>query len=103
MIVGLNADSSVRALKGESRPINTQEDRAYLLAALDAVDYVVIFSDETPYKLIKTIAPHTLVKGGDYEGKAVIGTEFAKELKLVPFVEGKSTTKIIEQIEGNQC
>ena len=103
LIVGLNADSSVRALKGESRPINTQDDRAYLLAALDAVDYVVIFSEETPYKLIKTIAPHTLVKGGDYEGKAVIGTEFAEELKLVPFVEGKSTTKIIEQIEGNQC
>ncbi len=103
LIVGLNSDMSVRTLKGPTRPINPQEDRAYLLAALDAVDYVVIFDDETPYELIKTIAPHTLVKGGDYEGKAVVGTEFAHELKLVPFVEGKSTTKTIEQIEGNRC
>ncbi len=103
LIVGLNSDASVRTLKGDLRPINTQEDRAYLLAALDAVDYVVIFSDETPYELIRTIAPNTLVKGGDYEGKTVVGTEFADELKLVPFVEGKSTTKTIEKIEGNRC
>ncbi|RUM66104.1 MAG: bifunctional heptose 7-phosphate kinase/heptose 1-phosphate adenyltransferase [Sulfurimonas sp.] len=103
LIVGLNADVSVRSLKGESRPINTQEDRAHVLAALDAVDYVVIFSDETPYELIKMIAPHTLVKGGDYEGRDVVGTEFAHELKLVPFVEGKSTSKTIEKIEGNRC
>ena len=103
LIVGLNSDVSVRTLKGPSRPINPQEDRAYLLAALDAVDYVVIFDDETPYELIKTVAPHTLVKGGDYEGKVVVGTEFAHELKLVPFVEGKSTTKTIQQIEGNRC
>ncbi len=103
LIVGLNSDASVSALKGPSRPINSENDRAYILAALDAVDYVVKFSDDTPYELIKMIAPDTLVKGGDYKGKQVVGTEFARELKLVQFVEGKSTTKTIEKIEGNRC
>ena len=104
LIVGLNADSSVRELKGPTRPINPEYDRAYLLAALEVVDYVVIFSEETPYDLIKMIAPDVLVKGGDYEGKAVVGTEFAGELKLVDFVDGKSTTRTIERIkDSNQC
>lgn len=105
LIVGLNADSSVRKLKGPERPINPEYDRAYLLAALEVVDYVVIFDEETPYDLIKMIAPDVLVKGGDYEGKAVVGTEFAGELKLVDFVDGKSTTKTIERIkkDSNQC
>ena len=105
LIVGLNADSSVRELKGPERPINPEYDRAYLLAALEVVDYVVIFSEETPYDLIKMIEPDVLVKGGDYEGKEVVGTEFAKELKLVDFVDGKSTTRTIERIkkDNNQC
>ena len=100
LIVGLNSDQSVRTLKGESRPINTEQDRAYILAALEAVDYVVIFEQDTPYDLIKLIKPHTLVKGGDYEGKAVVGQDIANELKLVQFVEGKSTTKTIEKIQS---
>jgi len=99
LILGLNSDRSVTALKGEGRPINTQLDRAYILAALEAVDYVVVFDDDTPYDLIKTIKPHTLVKGGDYEGKAVVGQDIANELKLVQFVDGKSTTKTIEKIQ----
>lgn len=105
LIVGLNADSSVRTLKGPERPINPEYDRAYLLAALEVVDYVVIFSDETPFELIKMIKPTVLVKGGDYEGKVVVGTEFASELKLVDFVDGKSTTKTIERIQkdSNLC
>ena len=105
LIVGLNADSSVRELKGPERPINPEYDRAYLLAALEVVDYVVIFSEETPHDLIKMIEPDVLVKGGDYEGKEVVGTEFAKELKLVDFVDGKSTTRTIERIkkDNNQC
>ena len=100
LIVGLNSDQSVRTLKGESRPINTEQDRAYILAALEAVDYVVIFDQDTPYDLIKLIKPHTLVKGGDYEGKSVVGQDIVKELKLVQFVEGKSTTKTIEKIQN---
>ena len=103
LIVGLNSDASVSRLKGPTRPVNVAEDRAYLLAALEAVDFVVPFEEDTPYELIKMIAPDVLVKGGDYEGKTVVGTEFAKELKLVDFVDGKSTTKTIEKIQGKTC
>jgi D-beta-D-heptose 7-phosphate kinase/D-beta-D-heptose 1-phosphate adenosyltransferase len=103
LIVGLNSDESVSRLKGPTRPVNIAQDRAYLLAALEAVDFVVPFESDTPYELIKMIAPDTLVKGGDYEGKKVVGTEFANELKLVDFVDGKSTTKTIEKIQGNIC
>ena len=103
LIVGLNSDASVSRLKGPTRPVNIAEDRAYLLAALEAVDFVVPFSEDTPYELIKMIEPDVLVKGGDYEGKAVVGTEFAKELKLVEFVDGKSTTQTIQKIQGNLC
>jgi len=102
LIIGLNSDKSVTALKGEGRPINAQMDRAYILAALEVVDYVVIFDEDTPYKLIKAIKPHTLVKGGDYEGKEVIGQDIADELKLVEFLDGKSSTQTIEKIQkGN--
>ncbi len=103
LIVGLNSDESVSRLKGPSRPVNSAEDRAYLLAALEAVDFVVPFEADTPYELIKMIKPDVLVKGGDYEGKEVVGTEFAGELKLVDFVDGKSTTKTIEKIQGKTC
>ncbi len=103
LIVGLNSDTSVSRLKGPSRPVNIAEDRAYLLAALEAVDFVVPFEDDTPYELIKMIVPDVLVKGGDYEGKNVVGTEFASELKLVDFVDGKSTTKTIQKIQGSLC
>ena len=102
LILGLNADSSVRKLKGPTRPINIQEDRAYILASLESVDYVVIFEEETPYELIKLIKPHTLVKGGDYEGKDVVGQDIANELKLVQFVDGKSTTNTIKRIQNSE-
>jgi D-beta-D-heptose 7-phosphate kinase/D-beta-D-heptose 1-phosphate adenosyltransferase len=102
LILGLNADSSVRKLKGPTRPINNQDDRAYILASLESVDYVVIFEEETPYELIKLIQPHVLVKGGDYEGKEIVGQDIAQELRLVQFVDGKSTTKIIQRIQNNE-
>jgi len=101
LIVGLNSDSSVRELKGPTRPVNTEADRAYILAALESVDYVVLFSEETPHDLIKNIAPDILVKGGDYEGKTVVGAEFAQELRLVQFVDGKSTTATIARINAS--
>lgn len=100
LVVGLNSDCSVKALKGEERPINSQEDRAYLLASLECVDFVIIFDELTPYELIKEISPSILVKGADYEGKEVVGSEFAKEVRLLEFVEGKSTTNIIKKIKG---
>jgi D-beta-D-heptose 7-phosphate kinase/D-beta-D-heptose 1-phosphate adenosyltransferase len=101
LIVGVNADSSVRRLKGESRPINLEFDRAYLLNALNAVDFVVIFDEETPYNLIQTITPDVLVKGGDYKDKEVVGNDIAKTTHLIEFVDGKSTTSIIEKIQND--
>jgi D-beta-D-heptose 7-phosphate kinase/D-beta-D-heptose 1-phosphate adenosyltransferase len=101
LIVGVNADSSVRRLKGESRPINLEFDRAYLLNALNAVDFVVIFDEETPYNLIQTITPDVLVKGGDYKDKEVVGSDIAKTTHLIEFVDGKSTTSIIEKIQND--
>jgi D-beta-D-heptose 7-phosphate kinase/D-beta-D-heptose 1-phosphate adenosyltransferase len=101
LILGLNSDESVSRLKGPTRPVNTEDDRAYILASLEAVDYVVKFYDDTPYELIKAVQPHILVKGGDYEGKEVVGQDIADELRLVNFVEGKSTTKTIAKIQGD--
>lgn len=103
LIIGLNSDASVKRLKGESRPINLLDDRAYVLSALESVSYVVPFEDDTPYELIKAICPDVLVKGGDYEGKIVVGSDIAKEVRLVDFVDGKSTTNIIKKAnyDGN--
>jgi D-beta-D-heptose 7-phosphate kinase / D-beta-D-heptose 1-phosphate adenosyltransferase len=97
LIVGLNSDESVKRLKGESRPINKAEDRAYVLSSLEAVSFVVAFEEDTPYELISHLKPDILVKGGDYKGKEVVGSDLVKEVRLVDFVEGKSTTKIIEK------
>ncbi len=102
LILGLNSDTSVKRLKGKSRPINIEEDRAYTLAALKSVDYVVLFEEDTPYELIKAVRPHTLVKGGDYEGKKVIGQDLVEDLKLVEFVAGRSTSRIIKRIKENE-
>ena len=103
LILGLNSDESITRLKGESRPINTLEDRAFLLAALESVDYVVPFSEETPYTLIKQIYPHVLVKGADYANKEVVGSDIADSVVLIDFIEGKSTSGIIAKIEGQTC
>ena len=100
LMVGVNSDKSVRTLKGETRPINSEQDRALLIASLEAVDYVIIFNEDTPYELIKAIKPDTLVKGGDYEGQKVVGQDLVSELKLVNFIEGKSTTRTIEKIQS---
>jgi D-beta-D-heptose 7-phosphate kinase/D-beta-D-heptose 1-phosphate adenosyltransferase len=98
LIVGINADESIQKLKGENRPINTLEDRAFLIASLESVDFVIDFEEETPYRLIQSLHPDILVKGADYQNKEVIGSDLVKEVVLIDFVEGKSTTKIIEKI-----
>jgi D-beta-D-heptose 7-phosphate kinase / D-beta-D-heptose 1-phosphate adenosyltransferase len=98
LILGLNSDKSVREIKGDTRPINSQDDRAYILASLEVVDYLVIFEQNTPLELIKMIKPDVLVKGCDYEGKKVVGENIAKELKLVEYIPGKSTTITIDKI-----
>ncbi|MWV70638.1 D-glycero-beta-D-manno-heptose-7-phosphate kinase [Helicobacter saguini] len=100
LIVGLNSDSSVKMLKGDSRPINNEQDRAYILASLACVSYVIIFNDETPENLIKQIRPDILVKGADYANKEIAGSAYAKEIKLIDYIESKSTTNIINKIKG---
>ena len=99
LIVGVNSDASVRRLKGENRPINSEQDRAYLLASLAAVDYVIIFSEDTPHELLSQIRPDVLVKGGDYQLEEVIGREFAQEVRLIDFVDGYSTTQLIQKMK----
>jgi D-beta-D-heptose 7-phosphate kinase / D-beta-D-heptose 1-phosphate adenosyltransferase len=99
LIVGINSDRSTANLKGSNRPINTQNDRAYIIAALEVVDYVVIFDEDTPYNLIQAIVPNVLVKGGDYVGKEVIGHKIVDEVKLVEFIKGKSSSLTIERIQ----
>jgi D-beta-D-heptose 7-phosphate kinase / D-beta-D-heptose 1-phosphate adenosyltransferase len=102
LIVGLNDDASVRQLKGERRPLIPQDERAGLLAALACVDYVTIFSEATPLALIKRLRPDVLVKGGDYTPETVVGqdvlTAYGGRVAIVPYVDGVSTTKIIESI-----
>lgn len=98
LVVGLNSDSSVKRLKGESRPINDEQARGVVLSALACIDYVVIFSDDTPLKLIEAVRPDVLVKGGDYEIENIVGREYAKETVVIPFVEGFSTTNTINSI-----
>ncbi len=100
LIVGVNSDSSVKRLKGDSRPVNSEYDRAYILASLDCVDFVIIFDEDTPYNLISMVKPDVLVKGGDYKGKDVVGSDIAKRVELVDFVEGRSTTSTISRIKS---
>ena len=103
LVVGINSDQSVRRLKGDKRPINSELERAEMICALEFVDYVVIFEEDTPLELIKKIKPNILVKGGDYSDTYVIGTNEVKanggKLVVLPFVEGKSTTNIIKRIQ----
>lgn len=98
LIVGLNSNESVKNIKGSSRPINSEDNRAYLLAALESVDFVIIFEEDTPINVIKAIRPDTLVKGGDYEGREVVGQDIANELKFIKFIDGQSTSNTIKKI-----
>ena len=103
LIIGINSDKSVKNLKGKNRPIINEDSRSILLASLDFIDAVILFSEETPYNLIKTLQPDILAKGGDYSLKSVVGHEIVKEnggeVVLVPFIQGYSSTSIIEKIK----
>ena len=98
LIVGLNSDASVRRLKGPTRPVNTQADRALVLAALESVSAVCIFEQDTPYELIKTVRPDVLVKGGDYKPTEIVGREFAGKVVRFALLKGRSTTNIIKKV-----
>jgi len=104
LIVGLNSDSSVRKLKGPTRPIQTEADRARIIGALRAVDLVVLFDEPTPLSLIEAIAPDVLIKGADYSEDQVVGGDLVKSrggrIALFPLIEGRSSTKIVERMRS---
>jgi D-beta-D-heptose 7-phosphate kinase/D-beta-D-heptose 1-phosphate adenosyltransferase len=102
LIVGLNSDRSVKKLKGPARPILPQRDRARLLAALEMVDYVVIFDEDTPYELLSRIKPQILVKGGDYTFHEIVGRDIVQEVKTVPLLRAKSSSRIIAAIRSDK-
>lgn len=99
LIVGMNTDESVRRIKGPTRPVNAQQDRALVLAALRCVDHVVLFDDDTPLNLITTIMPNVLVKGGDYTRDTIVGADEVEAgggtVATIPLLDGRSTTNII--------
>lgn len=101
LIVGINSDASVRELKGPTRPIQNENDRAEILASLKAVDHTVIFTEQTPLRLIQEVKPNLLVKGGDWQINQIVGSDFVLaqggEVKSLQFIEGRSTTSIIEK------
>lgn len=104
VVVGLNSNKSVKMIKGSDRPINNQYDRAAVLAALETVDYIILFDEVDPLGLIKQIRPDVLIKGKDWEQKGVVGAEFVKsyggKVLLAPLIEGKSTTATIEKMKS---
>jgi D-beta-D-heptose 7-phosphate kinase/D-beta-D-heptose 1-phosphate adenosyltransferase len=101
LIVGINTDASVRILKGPTRPIQNENDRSEILAALKAVDHTILFSEDTPLNLIKKIKPDVLVKGGDWKIEQIVGSDFVMsyggQVKSLKFLNGKTTTAIIEK------
>ena len=103
LVVGINADASVKRLKGPTRPIQSEVDRSEILAALEAVDATVIFTEDTPENLIKSIRPDILVKGGDWKINQIVGGEFVQsyggQVLSLMFIDGKSTTSIVSKIE----
>lgn len=98
LTIGLNSDESVRRLKGDTRPINNQEDRKYILESLTCVDKVIIFDEDTPYELIKHIKPDIITKGGDYVREDIVGYDLVKFTVVIPFIDGYSTTNIIRKV-----
>jgi D-beta-D-heptose 7-phosphate kinase/D-beta-D-heptose 1-phosphate adenosyltransferase len=102
LIVAINADDTVRKLKGPGRPVNREEDRAFVLAALEHVDAVVIFREDTPEELLRRVSPDVLVKGGEYSLAQVPGRQYAKRVELVEYIDGYSTTAIIKRSKEDE-
>ncbi|HOK22622.1 MAG TPA: D-glycero-beta-D-manno-heptose 1-phosphate adenylyltransferase [Candidatus Hydrothermia bacterium] len=104
LVVGVNTDESVRRLKGSGRPLNKLEDRMVVLAALEMVDYVVPFNEDTPYDLISYLRPHVLVKGGDYGLEDVVGRDLVESyggrVVIAPLFKGYSTSCLIRRMKG---
>jgi rfaE bifunctional protein nucleotidyltransferase chain/domain len=107
LVLALNSDSSVRSIKGEKRPLVTEQERAEVLASLEFIDFVTIFPELTPLELIKYLKPDVLIKGGDWPEDKVVGREEVKKwggrVAIISEVEGKSTTNIVEKIKDLYC
>ena len=105
LIIGLNSDQSIQKIKGEGRPIIDEQSRAILLSALSFVDAIILFSEETPLKLIGALLPDVLAKGGDYEIKNIVGNKIVQQnggkVKIVPLIDGYSSTSIIKKIKNS--
>lgn len=104
LIVGVNSDASVQRLKGPTRPIRTTAERALVLAALESVDCVVVFDEDTPIELVRALLPDVIVKGGDYAPETIVGADLVTarggRVVVVPLVPGQSTTSIVEKLRG---
>lgn len=104
LIVAINSDRSVKAIKGPSRPVLSESDRTELLAAMEMVDYVALFDEPDPYDLIAAVRPNVLVKGGDWGSDQIVGADIVKrnggKVAVIPYLKGFSTTEIIERIRG---
>lgn len=107
LILALNSDASVRSIKGEKRPLVTETERAEVLSALEFIDFVTIFDELTPLELIKYLKPDVLIKGGDWPEEKVVGRDEVKQwggrVAIIPEVQGKSTTNIVEKIKNTYC
>jgi D-beta-D-heptose 7-phosphate kinase/D-beta-D-heptose 1-phosphate adenosyltransferase len=107
LVLALNSDSSVRSIKGEKRPLMNEKERAEIIAALEFIDFVTIFPELTPLELINYLKPDILIKGGDWPEEKVVGREEIKKwggrVAIIPEVEGKSTTNIVEKIKKLYC
>lgn len=97
LLIALNSDESIKKIKGQNRPIDNLAKRVEKIAALDVVDFIITFDEETPLKLIQKIQPAVLVKGGDYTIANIVGANLVKDVVIIPLLEGYSTTKIIEK------
>ena len=99
LVVGLNSDDSIKKIKGPKRPINNIDERATMLSLFDFIDYIIIFSEETPYNILKLLKPLKMIKGSDYKIENVVGSEFVSEVLLFDYIENKSSTRIIDKIK----
>jgi D-beta-D-heptose 7-phosphate kinase/D-beta-D-heptose 1-phosphate adenosyltransferase len=99
LVVGLNSDESIKRLKGESRPINLIDERSSILSLFDFIDYIIVFNDDTPLNIIKTLQPNIIVKGSDYIKENVVGKEYVDEIVLFNFIDNKSSSLVINKIK----
>ena len=106
IVVGVNSDKSVKRIKGEERPLNGETARMQVLAALESVDFLTVFNEDTPEEIIKVLTPDILFKGGDWEEDSVVGGRYVKDnggkVSIIPYVQGYSTTKIIEKMKSDK-